>query len=238
MHTYRRILLKISGEALAGTQGKGFCPDTLSTVADDIKKVHSYGIQIALVIGAGNLFRGLSVAGETMNRVSADYIGMLGTVMNALALAEALRATGIETDVQSAVEMPRICGRIQPHVAVKALEAGHVVVFAGGTGNPFFSTDSTAALRGAEIKADVIMKATKVDGVYSADPVTHPDAERFDFLSYDEVLARKLKVMDLTAITLCRENKLPVIVFDMTTPGNIAGVLRGDVPHTRIEDTE
>lgn len=238
MQTYKRVLLKISGEALAGAHGKGFCSDTLSAVADEIKTVHSRGTQVALVIGAGNLFRGLSVAGGTMNRVSADYIGMLGTVMNALALAEALRVAGVEVDVQSAVEMPRICGRVQPHAAVKAMNEGRVIIFAGGTGNPFFTTDSTAALRGAEIQADVILKATKVDGVYSADPMKESDAERFDFLSYDEVLSRELKVMDLTAITLCRENGLPVIVFDMTKPGNIAGVVRGEVPHTRIEETK
>lgn len=231
---YKRILLKLSGEALAGPQGFGLNPEILKSLADELKEIVDSGLQLALVNGAGNFFRGLSSKGETMNRVTADYIGMLGTAMNSLAIADFLNRAGVKAIVQSAIEMPRICDRIQPLKAIDHLENGKVVIFAGGTGNPFFSTDSTAALRAAEINADVVFKATKVDGVYSADPVKVPDATHFDKITYQEVLKRDLKVMDLTAITMCRENKLPIVVFDMTKPGNIKKVLAGKIKCTEI----
>jgi len=231
---FKRVLLKISGEVLGGKKGVGLDPNTLKSLASEIKKVLQTGVQLALVCGAGNFFRGLSEKGGQMNRVTADYIGMLGTVMNALAIAEFLEQEGVAATVQSAIEMPRICNRVKPLKADKLLAAGEVVIFAGGTGNPFFSTDSTAALRAAEINADAVLKATKVDGVYSADPVKEPSAERFDTISYNEVLERGLKVMDLTAITFCSENKLPIIVFDMTKPGNILKLINGETKFTKV----
>ncbi len=231
---YKRILLKLSGEALAGGQGFGLDPEILKSLADELKDIADSGIQLALVNGAGNFFRGLSSKGETMNRVTADYIGMLGTAMNSLAIADFLNRAGVKAIVQSAVEMPRICDRLQPLKAIEHLENGEVVLFSGGTGNPFFSTDTTAALRAAEINADVVFKATKVDGVYSSDPVKDPSAKRFDKITCEEVLERGLKVMDLTAITMCRENKLPIVVFDMTKPGNIKRVLAGEEKYTEV----
>jgi len=234
MTAYRRILLKLSGEALAGNDALGLNPEVLVELAEEVKELVARKIQVALVSGAGNFFRGLSARGRTMNRVTADYIGMLGTVMNSLALADFLQAAGVPCVVQSAIEMPRLCNLLQPLEAIRQLERGRVVVFAGGTGNPFFSTDSTAALRAAEIKADVVMKATKVDGMYCSNPATNPNAKRFDTITFDEVIARKLQVMDLTAITLCRENNIPIIVFSMTTPGNILRVLEGTGVCTRV----
>ena len=230
----KRVLLKISGEALGGEKGVGLDTETLKSLASELKSVLDKGIQLALVCGAGNFFRGLSDKGGKMNRVSADYIGMLGTVMNALAVADFLKQEGIDATVQSAVEMPRICDRIQPLKADKLLNKGEIVIFAGGTGNPFFSTDSTAALRAAEIGAEVVLKATKVDGVYSSDPVKDPTATRFDTITYKEVLEKKLKVMDLTAITFCSENKLPIIVFDMTVAGNILKLINGEATFTKV----
>ena len=231
---YKRVLLKISGEALGGKNGVGLDTEILKSLARELKLVLDKGVQIALVCGAGNFFRGLSDKGGKMNRVSADYIGMLGTVMNALAVADFLKQEGIDATVQSAVEMPRLCDRIQPLKADKLLDKGEVVIFAGGTGNPFFSTDSTAALRAAEIGAEVVLKATKVDGVYSSDPVKDSTATRFDTITYKEVLEKKLKVMDLTAITFCSENKLPIIVFDMTVPGNILKLINGEATFTKV----
>lgn len=231
---YSRVLLKLSGEALGGSKGAGLDPEFLEQLSDELKTVVDSGMQLALVVGGGNFFRGLSTRGATMNRVRADYIGMLGTAMNGLAIANFLEDAGVPTIVQSAVEIPRVCNLVQPLNAIKRLRQGYVVIFVGGTGNPFFSTDTTAALRAAEIQADVVMKATKVDGVYSSDPVTDPDAVRFDTITYDEVLERKLKVMDLTAITMCQENKMPIIVFNMTVPGNITKVLAGDAPCTTV----
>jgi len=231
---YKRVLLKISGEALGGKKGVGLDTEILKSLAKELKLVLDKGVQLALVCGAGNFFRGLSDKGGKMNRVSADYIGMLGTVMNALAVADFLKQEGIDATVQSAVEMPRICDRIQPLKADKLLNKGEIVIFAGGTGNPFFSTDSTAALRAAEIGAEVVLKATKVDGVYSSDPVKDPTATRFDTITYKEVLEKKLKVMDLTAITFCSENKLPIIVFDMTVSGNILKLINGEATFTKV----
>jgi len=231
---FKRVLLKISGEASGGNEGTGLNPETLKSISGEIKSVLEKGVQLAIVCGAGNFFRGLSDKGGKMNRVSADYIGMLGTVMNALALADFLKQSGVTATVQSAIEMPRLCDRIQPLKADKLLNNGEVIIFAGGTGNPFFSTDSTAALRAAEINAEVVLKATKVDGVYSSDPVKDPSAKRFDTITYKEVLERDLKVMDLTAITFCRENKLPIIVFDMTAPGNITRLVNGEATFTKV----
>lgn len=232
--TYRRILLKLSGEALAGERGQGLDPAVLQALADDIKTITARGLQLALVTGAGNFFRGMSSRGRHMQRVTADYIGMLGTVMNSLAIADFLQQAGVPAVVQSAIEMPRLCDLVQPLRAVELLKSGTVVLFAGGTGNPFFTTDSTAALRAAEIGADAVFKATKVDGVYSSDPKRDPHAQRFDTITYEDVLMRNLQVMDLTAITLCNENRLPIVVFDMTVPGNIVRVLDGQATCTRV----
>lgn len=232
--TYRRILLKLSGEALAGEREQGLDPAVLQALAEDIKTLVTRGLQLALVIGAGNFFRGLSARGRQMQRVTADYIGMLGTVMNSLAVADILQQNGVPAVVQSAIEMPRLCDLVQPLRAVALLERGTVVLFAGGTGNPYFTTDSTAALRAAEIGADAVFKATKVDGVYTSDPKRDPHAQRFDTITYEEVLMRNLQVMDLTAITLCHENHLPIVVFNMTIPGNIVRVIDGQATCTRV----
>jgi uridylate kinase len=231
---YSRVLLKLSGEALGGKKGSGLDSDFLERLSSELKTVVDSGVQLALVVGGGNFFRGLSTRGANMNRVRADYIGMLGTAMNGLAIANFLEDAGVPAIVQSAVEIPRVCDLVQPLNAIKRLKQGYVVIFVGGTGNPFFTTDTTAALRASEIQADVVMKATKVDGVYDSDPVENQDAVRFDTITYDEVLERKLKVMDLTAITMCQENKMPIIVFNMTIPGNIIKALSGDALCTTV----
>jgi uridylate kinase len=230
----KRVLLKISGEALAGAEGHGLSAHFLRTLASELTHVATSGTQLALVIGAGNLFRGEAECGGGLSRVSADYIGMLGTVMNSLALADILGAVGAHAVVQSAVEVPSVCDYVNPKRAIRHLEDGDIVIFAGGTGNPFFTTDTTAALRASEIQADAVLKATKVDGVYTADPKKDPRAMRFDTITYSDVIQRKLKVMDLTAITLCQTNKLPIIVFNVTTPGNIRRVLAGKAICTRV----
>lgn len=227
---FKRVLLKLSGEVLGGASGTGLDPEALSRVAKEIKEARATGTQIAIVVGGGNFFRGLSEKGHTMNRVSADYIGMLGTVMNALALKDFLESQEVHVKVMSAVEMPRIAGLVQPLKAVQYLEKGKIVIFAGGTGHPFFSTDTTAALRASEIQAEVVMKGTKVDGVYTADPMKDPSAKRLPEISYQEVLEKGLQVMDLTAITMCRQNGLKIMVFNMREEGNIAKVLRGEAP--------
>ena len=227
---YKRVLLKLSGEVLGGQSGQGLDPEALSRVARELKEAKATGAQIAVVVGGGNFFRGLSEKGHAMNRVSADYIGMLGTVMNALALKDFLEGLGVEVRVMSAVERPRLASLVQPLKAVQDLEKGRIVIFAGGTGHPFFSTDTTAALRASEIQAEVVMKGTKVDGVYTADPMKDPAAKRLPEISYEEVLAKDLKVMDLTAVTMCRQNGLKIMVFNMREEGNIAKVLRGEAP--------
>ncbi|MEY2540709.1 MAG: uridylate kinase [Verrucomicrobiota bacterium] len=219
---YRRVLLKISGEALMGEQSFGIDVDIARSVAAEIKQVHDLGIQIAVVVGGGNIFRGLSKSAGDMDRSSADYIGMLATVMNAVVLQDALEKTGIQTRVLSAIHIPQLAEPFIRRRAIRHLEKGRMVIFAAGTGNPFFSTDSAAALRALEIKAEVILKATKVDGVYSADPMTNPEATRFDCITYQEVLEKQLKVMDASAISLCMDNNLPIVVFNMRTTGNIA----------------
>src|SRR5437879_11207487 len=225
---YRRVLLKISGEALVGEQTFGIDVNVARSVADEIKQVHNLGVELAVVVGGGNIFRGLSKSAGSMDRSSADYIGMLATVMNAVVLQDALERTGIETRVLSAIDIPEMAEPFIRRRAIRHLEKGRIVIFAAGTGNPFFSTDSAAALRALEIKADVILKATKVDGVYSADPVKDPNATRYDSITFQEVLERRLSVMDASAISMCRDNNLPIIVFNMRRPGNIARVVRND----------
>jgi uridylate kinase len=225
---FSRILLKISGEALMGEQTFGIDVDVARSVAEEIRQVHDLGIQVAVVVGGGNIFRGLSKSAGKMDRSSADYIGMLATVMNAVVLQDALEKTGIQTRVLSAIHIPQLAEPFIRRRAIRHLEKGRIVIFAAGTGNPFFSTDSAAALRALEIKAEVILKATKVDGVYSADPMKDPAATRFDCITYQEVLEKQLKVMDASAISLCMDNNLPIVVFNMRKPGNIARVVRSD----------
>ena len=232
--TFTRILLKLSGEALKGSKTHGIDPDVIKTVAGDIAQVQQAGIELGVVIGGGNIFRGLSDNAQGMDRSSADHIGMLATVMNSLALQDSLEKLGIPTRVQSAIPMHQIAEPYIRRRAIRHLQKKRVVIFAAGTGNPFFSTDTAAALRASEINADLIMKATKVDGVYDKDPAKHPDAQRFDELSYQEVLDRKLAVMDLTAITLCMDNNLPITVFDIHVPGNIFNAARGTKTGTFI----
>ncbi|MFZ5469036.1 MAG: UMP kinase [Myxococcota bacterium] len=218
---YRRILLKLSGEALMGEGKYGIHPPTLTRIASEVKEVVGLGVQVALVIGGGNIFRGVAGSTEGMDRASADYMGMLATVINSMALQDALEKQGVFTRVQSAIKMEQIAEPYIRRRAVRHLEKGRVVIFAAGTGNPYFTTDTAASLRAMEINAEVILKATKVDGVYSADPKKDPKARRYRSLTYLEVLKQKLTVMDSTAISLCMDNKLPIVVFDLTTKGNI-----------------
>jgi len=231
---YRRVLLKISGEALVGEETFGIDVNVARSVADEIKQVHNLGVELAVVVGGGNIFRGLSKSAGSMDRSSADYIGMLATVMNAVVLQDALERTGIETRVLSAIDIPEMAEPFIRRRAIRHLEKGRIVIFAAGTGNPFFSTDSAAALRALEIKADVILKATKVDGVYSADPMKDATATRFDCITFQEVLEKQLKVMDASAISLCMDNNLPIVVFNMRKPGNIARVVTTDAIGTRV----
>jgi uridylate kinase len=231
---YRRVLLKISGEALVGEQSFGIDVKVAHSVAEEIKQVHNLGVEVAVVVGGGNIFRGLSKSAGSMDRSSADYIGMLATVMNAVVLQDALERTGIQTRVLSAIDIPEMAEPFIRRRAIRHLEKGRIVIFAAGTGNPFFSTDSAAALRALEIKAEVILKATKVDGVYSADPMKDPTATRFDCITYLEVLEKQLKVMDASAISLCMDNNLPIVVFNMRTSGNIARVVTNDGIGTRV----
>src|SRR6266436_4105705 len=225
---YGRVLLKISGEALMGEQTFGIDVNVALAVADEIKEVRDLGVEVAVVVGGGNIFRGVSASAGNMDRSSADYIGMLATVMNAVVLQDALERTGAQTRVLSAIDIPQLAEPFVRRRAIRHLEKGRIVIFAAGTGNPFFSTDSAAALRALEIKADVILKATKVDGVYSADPMKDAAATRFDCITYQEVLEKQLKVMDASAISLCMDNNLPIVVFNMRKPGNIARVVTSD----------
>jgi uridylate kinase len=222
---YRRILLKISGEALMGEQNYGIDVQVARNVAEEIKAVHALGVQVAVVVGGGNIFRGVSKSAGDMDRSSADYIGMLATVMNAVVLQDALEKIEVSTRVLSAIDIPQLAESFIRRRAVRHLEKGRVVIFAAGTGNPYLTTDTAAALRALEIKADVILKATKVTGVYSADPMTDPNAVRYDCITYQEVLERQLKVMDASAISLCMDNNLPIIVFNMRESGNIMRVV-------------
>lgn len=225
---YKRILLKLSGEALAGQQGTGINTGVIKQIANDVAEAHKLGVQIGLVIGGGNIYRGVAASAEGMDRASADYMGMLATCINALALQDALEKADIPTRVQTAIEMAEIAEPYIRRRAIRHLEKGRLVIFGAGTGNPFFTTDTAASLRAMEINAEVIMKATKVDGIYDKDPVKHPDAKKFDKISYIEVLNRGLQVMDSTAISMCMDNKLPIITFDLNKPGNILKAVQGE----------
>jgi uridylate kinase len=225
---YHRVLLKISGEALMGGQNYGIDVDVARTVAEELKAVRDLGVEVAVVVGGGNIFRGVSKSAGNMDRSSADYIGMLATVMNAVVLQDALEKLDVHTRVLSAIDLPQLAEPFIRRRAIRHLEKSRIVIFAAGTGNPYFTTDSAAALRALEIRADVILKGTKVEGVYSADPMTNPDATRYDCITYQEVLERQLKVMDASAISLCMDNNLPIVVFNMRTPGNIDRVIRGE----------
>jgi uridylate kinase len=225
---YKRVLLKLSGEALMGSQGYGVDPAVAARVAEEIKEVHGMGVELAIVIGGGNIFRGLSATAQGMDRVSGDLMGMLATVINAIALQDALEKISIFTRVVSAIEMREVAEPFIRRRAIRHLEKRRVVIFAAGTGNPYFSTDTAAALRAMEIKAEVILKATKVDGIYDADPVKVKSATMFTEIRYIDVLRRQLSVMDTTAISLCMDNSLPIVVFNLFNPGNIKRVLLGE----------
>lgn len=227
MKGYRRILLKLSGEALAGAQGFGIQAEALAAMAGSVKDAYDSGAQVGVVLGGGNIFRGIQ-AGPDQNRARADYMGMLATIINALAMQEALEGLGVKTRVMSAIDMPRVAETFVRERAIEHLEAGQVVIFAGGTGNPYFTTDSAAALRALEIEADVLIKATKVTGVYDKDPVKHSDARFFPELDYDEALRNNLGVMDLTAITLCRDHNLEIRVINIKEPGSVRKLLNGE----------
>jgi uridylate kinase len=231
---YSRVLLKLSGEALMGEQPFGIDPAVATQVAREVGEIAAMGVQVGIVIGGGNLFRGLAASAKGMDRATADYMGMLATVINALALQDALEKTGVTTRVAAAIEMRAVAEPFIRRRAVRHLEKGRVVVFAAGTGNPYFTTDTAAALRAMEMRSEVILKATKVDGIYSADPMTHPDATRYETLSYLEVLERGLKVMDATAISLCMDNKLPIIVFKLREAGNLRRVIMGEPVGTTV----
>jgi uridylate kinase len=231
---YRRILLKVSGEVLMGDGGFGIDMNTIDDVAEEIAQIVRLGVELCLVIGGGNIFRGLSTAARGMERASADYMGMLGTVMNALAMQNALEKIGINTRVQSAIPMDTVCEPYIRRRALRHLEKGRVVIFAAGTGNPFFTTDTAAALRAAEMGCDALMKGTSVDGVYTADPKHHPEAARYERLSYLEVLAQDLKVMDASAISLMRDNGIPIVVFSIRKRGELMQVVLGEGVHTVI----
>ncbi|MFB3091270.1 MAG: UMP kinase [Gammaproteobacteria bacterium] len=224
---YRRVLIKLSGEALMGDDAYGISPDIISRIASEVIELIESGVEVAIVIGGGNIFRGAGLAAAGIDRVTGDHIGMLATVINALAMQDALERLGVIARVMSAISINEICEDYIRRRAVRHLEKGRIVIFAAGTGNPFFTTDSAASLRAIEINADLLIKATKVDGVYSADPVTDKSARRYNELSYDEVLEQKLAVMDATAIVLCRENNMPLRVLDMTQPGSMMRAVQG-----------
>ena len=225
---YKRVLLKLSGEALAGDQGYGIDPKTITTIANEVKEVVACGVELALVIGGGNIFRVLAASSKGMDRASADYMGMLATMINSLAMQDALEKIGVDTRVQSAIAMQEVAEPYIRRRAVRHLEKGRVVIFGAGTGNPYFTTDTAASLRAMEIGADVILKGTKVDGVYTADPKKDPNAVKFPRLTYIDVLKKGLQVMDATATSLCMDNSLPIIVFDVTTDGNVKKVVFGE----------
>jgi uridylate kinase len=225
---YKRILLKLSGEALMGEQNYGIDPAVATQIARDVKEIQGMGVETAIVIGGGNIFRGVAASARGMDRATADYMGMLATIINALALQDALEQQGVPTRVVTAIEMRAVAEPFIRRRSIRHLEKGRVVVFGAGTGNPYFSTDTAAALRAMEIKADVIMKGTKVDGIFDADPMLTPTATRFDRISYLEVLDKGLKVMDATAISLCMDNRLPIVVFNLKTPGNIKRAIAGE----------
>lgn len=231
---YKRVLLKLSGEALMGEGEYGLSPNTVKRIAEDIKQVVEMGTEVCIVIGAGNIFRGVSGASEGMDRSTADYMGMLATVINCLSMQNALEQIGVDTRVQSAIPMSTVCEPYIRRKAVRHMDKGRVVIFAAGTGNPFFTTDTAAALRASEMGCDALLKGTKVDGVYSADPAKDPDAKHFDKLNYMTVLANDLRVMDASAISLARDNKIPVVVFSIHEQGSFAKVLKGEGKFTLV----
>ena len=235
---YRRVLLKISGEVLMGRGDYGIDPKTSTRIAQEVKDVHSLGVQVCLVIGGGNIFRGISGASVGMERASADYMGMLATVINALAMQNALESVGVHTRVQSAIPMSTVCEPYIRRRAIRHMEKGRVVIFGAGTGNPFFTTDTAAALRASEMGCDALLKGTKVDGVYSSDPVKNPKAKRYERLTYLDVLSRDLQVMDASAISLARENRIPILVFSIQNSGGFAQVIQGTGRCTIITDKE
>jgi len=225
---FKRIILKLSGEALAGKQGLGIDPETVKTIAEEIKDIVSLGVEVAIVVGGGNIYRGIAGSAKGIDRATGDYMGMLATMINSLALQDALEKVDVTTRAQSAIEMRQIAEPYIRRKAIRHLEKGRVVIFGAGTGNPYFSTDTTASLRAAEINADAILKATKVDGVYDSDPMKNSNAVKFKELEYIDVLSKKLEVMDSTAISLCMDNNIPIVVFDLTKPGNIKKVILGE----------
>jgi uridylate kinase len=231
---YHRVLLKLSGEALMGNLGYGIDPAVVQEIAQEVAAIVGQGVQVAIVVGGGNIFRGVKASAQGMDRATADYIGMIATVMNAMTLQDALERNGIPTRVQSAIAMQEVAEPYIRRRAIRHLEKGRVVIFGAGSGNPFFTTDTTAALRGAEIDAEVIFKATKVDGVYDADPATNPTAKRYQSLTYSHVLTQDLKVMDSTAIALCKDNNIPIMVFDIATAGNILRAVMGEPVGTLV----
>ncbi|MGJ3258784.1 MAG: UMP kinase [Rhodospirillales bacterium] len=235
---YKRVLLKLSGEALMGDQGFGLDSDTVGRIAEEVKSVHETGVQVCLVIGAGNIFRGVSLAAANIERTTGDYMGMLATVLNALAMQSMLESKGVTTRVLSAIPMSAVCEPYIRRRAVRHMEKGRVVIFAAGTGNPFFTTDTAAALRAVEMNCDALLKGTQVDGVYSSDPKTDKNAERYDQLSYQEVLTKNLRVMDTSAIALARENSVPILVFSIHNPGAFADVVNGKGTFTTISDNK
>jgi uridylate kinase len=236
--SYQRIVLKVSGEALLGTRSYGVDPQVCAFIAGQVREVHQLGIEVAIVVGGGNIFRGLAASAKGMERASADYIGMLATVMNALALQDGLEKAGVPTRVLSAIAMNEVAEPYIRRRAMRHLEKGRVVILAAGTGNPYFTTDTAAALRAVEIGAQVLLKATKVDGVYDDDPLTNPDAKRHERLSYDQMLDDRLQVIDATAVTLCMENDLPIVVFDINEPGHIKAAALGEPVGTLIDGGE
>ncbi|SPE60993.1 uridylate kinase [Verrucomicrobia bacterium] len=231
---YRRILLKLSGEALGGPTGVGICPEAVQDMAQQIREVRDLGVQVVVVVGGGNIFRGQSGSERGIERATGDYMGMLGTIINALALQDALEKLGVATRVQSAITMAQVAEPFIRRRAVRHLEKGRVVIFGGGTGNPFFSTDTAAALRANEIGAEVVLKATKVDGIYDSDPKKNPDAKRYAHITYFEALQNQLKVMDSTAFSLCMDNRMPIVVFDLFQPHNLRRVVLGEAVGTTV----
>ncbi|MCK9452824.1 MAG: UMP kinase [Bacteroidales bacterium] len=232
---YRRVLLKLSGEALMGEQHYGIDPQRLKTYAEEIREAVKVGVQVAVVIGGGNIFRGLQGASTGMDRVKGDYMGMLATVINSIALQSTLESLDVKAALLSGVSIDRVADSMSGPKAKQLLESGHVVIIGGGTGNPFFTTDTAAALRAVEIEADILLKGTRVDGIYTADPEKDPNAVKYEVISYDEAYSKQLKVMDLTAFALCSENNMPILVFDMNKLGNLQAVLRGDTIGTIVK---
>ena len=232
---YGRVLIKLSGEMLAGDQGTGIHPAVLIGIAEEIQKIHALGVEVNIVIGGGNVIRGITASSQGMDRSNADYMGMLASVINAMALQDALEKLGLATRVLTALEIAQVAEPYIRRRAVRHLEKGRIVIFGGGTGNPYFSTDTAAALRAAEIHADVVLKATKVDGIYDMDPEKHPGAKRYESLSYDRAIREGLRFMDQSAISLCRENGLPIVVFDLGVAGNMVKVVAGEKVGTRVD---